>query len=405
MNIAFIHGTFPVTSQTFVHRQIEALLAAGHDVTVIARHKGPDLNKVENSRLKVIYSSDVASKKGRLFDLFKVVFSSSLKTPKRIPAYLAALRPRDYLRGAWEAHFASVAVKLGTSSNFDVICCHFGPNGVDAVVLRGAGAIMGKIATIFHGYDVSSYLDEYPNAYERLKVEGDLFLTVNELWKAKLESLNFPKEKIRVHHMGVNCSEIAYAFTPYSEPVRLMSVCRFVEKKGLIYALRALPKVIERFPKLVYTLIGDGPLRAELEAEVKRLGLTANVEFLGMQSNEVVFETLQRSHVFLAPSVTAANGDMEGIPVVIMEAMAQGTPVLSTYHSGIPELIKHGVSGYLAPERDSEAIASGLLELLSSSEKLESVSRAARAKVERDFNNNVLDERFVALLSELLSEL
>ena len=401
MNIAFVLGAFPVTSQTFVHRQIEALLDAGHRVTVIARQRGSSVNTVTDPNLNIVYSSDADTKQGRLGDLLQLVTRSSLQNPARIPDYLAALRPRDYLQGTWEAHFAAAAIKLADASGFDVICCHFGYNGADAIVLRDANALSGKIVTIFHGVDITQYLDENPRAYDRLKTEGDLFLCVNALFEKKLQKLGVSAEKLRVHHMGVACSEIGYSFTPLSEPVRLVSVCRFVEKKGISYALQALPKVVEHFPNLTYTLIGDGPLRAELEAEVARLGLTGHVEFLGSQPNEVVFETLQQAHVFLAPSVTAANGDMEGIPVVIMEAMAQGTPVLSTVHSGIPELVEHGVSGYLAPERDSDAISEGLRELLSSNEKLESVSKEARAKVEREFNNDLLDEQFVELLTEL----
>ena len=401
MNIAFILRKFPVTSQTFVHRQIDALIAAGHSVSVIAQPTVDASNAATADALEV-YPLPITEtgRATRVKNLALFVLSSALRHPSKVTGYIA--EAAKFVTGPRHDRVFSTSIALlGEAKKFDVICCHFGYNGADAVLLKEAGVLSGKLVTIFHGFDVTSYLDKNPMAYDQLKDEGDLFLCVNAMFEVKLKKMGFPPEKLRVHHMGVACSQIDYGFTPLDNSVRLTSVCRFVEKKGISYALQALPKVVKQFPNLTYTLIGDGPLRAELEAEVTRLSLTSNVKFLGSQTNEVVFETLRKTHVFLAPSVTAANGDMEGIPVVIMEAMAQGTPVLSTYHSGIPELIEHGVSGYLAPERDSDAISKGLLELLSSDERLESVSKEARTKVERDFNNDLLDKQFVRLISEL----
>ncbi len=403
MKIAFVLREFPLTSLTFVYRQIEALAQAGHEVSVVAQPSAdPSANVPVAERVRVLYLPGERRKLERLFSVAALMLRSCVRHPANIPAYLSVLRPRDYLRGRWSARlFAAGVTFLNQKPPFDVVCCHFGYNGAEAAALKGAGALSGKIVTIFHGVDVSAYLDAHPDAYAQLREEGDLFLTVNELWKARLEEKGFPSEKMRVHHMGVACSEIAFNPTPLREPVKLLSVARAVEKKGLIYAIRSLPAVITQHPDLVYTIIGDGPLRKVLEAETTHLGVQTHVRFLGPQPSRVVFETLSEAHVLLAPSVTAQNGDMEGIPVAIMEAMAQGTPVLSTWHSGIPELIEHSVSGYLVPERDSDALARGLLELLSSPQTLSDMSRAARAKVEREFNNDVLNEQFVALIEAL----
>ncbi len=102
------------------------------------------------------------------------------------------------------------------------------------------------------------------------------------------------------------------------------------------------------------------PLRGELEKLSADLGIAERVQFLGSQPHKVVKNWLARAHVFVLPSVTAQNGDVEGIPVALMEAMAAGLTVVSTRHSGIPELIEHGVGGFLSPERDVEALAANL---------------------------------------------
>ena len=405
MNIAFILQEFPVTSQTFVYRQIDALIKAGHEVSVLAMRRpnlGSSSNTVEAEQLKVLYlPGSERCRLARFSNAAALIARSCLRHPARIPAYFSHLSFQNS-RGRWDAKLLAIKVTLlNETQPFDVICCHFGENGAEALVWKNAGALFGKLVTVFHGYDVSSYLAAYPDAYKQLMAEGNLFLTVNEVWRSKLEALGFPPEKMCVHHMGVACSEVTFNPTPLTEPIKLVSVTRLVEKKGLVYAVRAVPEVIKHYPNLVYTIIGDGPLRAELEAEVARLGVQTHVKFLGPQPSSVVFEALSEAHILLAPSVTAADGDMEGIPVAMMEAMAQGTPVLSTWHSGIPELIDHGISGYLVPERDSDALASGLLELLAAPETLADLSRAARAKVEREFNNDALDKQLVELLSAL----
>ena len=210
-----------------------------------------------------------------------------------------------------------------------------------------------------------------------------------------------------MHRMGIDCRRFAFAArTPAPDGVtRMVSVARLVEKKGLAYALQAMARLVRQHPAFAYTIVGDGPLRPELEALAADLGLSRRVRFAGWRGPEEVRRILAAGQIFIAPSVTADNGDAEGVPVAMMEAMAVGLPVLGTVHSGIPELVADGVSGYLVPERDADALAAQLERLLSSPASWPVMGRAGRTRVEREFNIERLNDRLVARLEEIRSAL
>ena len=157
-----------------------------------------------------------------------------------------------------------------------------------------------------------------------------------------------------------------------------------------------------RIGELEWDLVGDGPLRSRLEslARLHRVPVT----FHGEQDRSRVRDLLERSQVLLAPSVTAANGDEEGIPVVIMEAMAHGLLVVSTRHSGIPELVSHGESGLLVAEHDSEALGNCLVMLHERPDMWMGMIEKARQRVEEAFDVHKLDDELHDELSRLALE-
>ena len=184
-------------------------------------------------------------------------------------------------------------------------------------------------------------------------------------------------------------------------PLRLLTVGRLVEKKGIGYVLEAVRRLQDAGLVVEYELAGEGPLRQRLEADARRLGVEQRVRFLGWRSQEQVREALDRADLLVAASVTAGNADEEGIPNVLKEAMAVGVPVVSTRHGGIPELVEHGVSGILVPERDPEALAAQLAELAAHPERRGELAAAGRALVERDYDIERLNDRLVTLFAGL----
>ena len=161
--------------------------------------------------------------------------------------------------------------------------------------------------------------------------------------------LGVPREKITVVHMGVDVERFQFEDRPQNKPIRILSVARATEKKGLTYALEAIEKCNM---DVRYEIIGGGELESKLIAQIADYNSKEKITIHGPQSSEFVAESLKKADIFLLPSVTDQYGDMEGIPVSLMEAMASGVIVLSTVHSGIPELVEHQKSGFLVEERN-----------------------------------------------------
>jgi len=288
---------------------------------------------------------------------------------------------------------------------YDLLHCHFGPNGVRGVRLREALAARTRVVTTFHGYDLSAFRGRgMPAGYGRLFRCGDLFLPVSQHWADLLIQMGCPPELTHVHRMGVDLERFAFAERHLGpdEPLRVVSVARLVEKKGIQYGIRAVESALARGLRIEYDILGDGPLRPSLERLVSDAGIGAQVRLLGWGDRDQVAERIRRAHLFLAPSVTATDGDKEGIPVVLMEAMATGLPVLASHHSGIPELVHDGRNGLLVPEGDSDALARALIRVHDEPSQLAAWGRSGRAEVERNHDHERQNDRLVELFEGLL---
>lgn len=168
-------------------------------------------------------------------------------------------------------------------------------------------------------------------------------------------------------------------------------------------ALKAVARVKKSDRPVHHTVVGDGPLRGSLHRLASELDLDAEVRFLGARNREEVATVLREAHILIAPSLTAASGDQEGIPNVLKEAMGSGLPVVSTVHSGIPELVEDGVSGYLVPERDVGALADRIVHLIDRPEDWPAMSRAERTRVKSEYSDERLNARLAELYEALVS--
>jgi len=264
--------------------------------------------------------------------------------------------------------------------------------------------VRGRLVTVFHGFDMSVFLrNAKPGVYNHLFRTGDLFLPISEAWRRRLIALGCPASKTHVHRMGIDCAR--FKFTPREPPnrgpLRVVTVARLVEKKGVEYAIRAVARLVAAGVDIEYTVVGDGPLREMLSQLTEGLGVSGCVKLIGYMAHSDIAALLQRSHVMLAPSVTASDGDMEGLPVAIMEAMASGLPVVSTIHSGIPELIDDDVNGYLVPEKDVSALAAKLEHVAFNTADWRRVADAARRAVVERHDIRTLNDKLAALLGGL----
>lgn len=403
MRIAFVVGGFPEISETFILDQMTGLIDRGHEVTILARPPADPGGRVHAAVMEYRLQERVSywdRARGSRADVLartrQLVASHPLRTAAELGRCLAAFRPGQNLVRMW-----SRASMLRSLPAPDVLYAQFGTNGVLTEQAREICRIRVPLVTNFLGHDLSRLLRQQPRSYyRRLFSRGELLLPLSLHFRDRLVELGCPPEKIRVQHLGVDTRQFAFRerrLEPGALP-RFVSVARLVEKKGLEYGLRAFAQLGREVPGATWEIIGDGPLRASLEALSASLGLQECVRFLGALPRESVREVLGRAHILIAPSVTAVDGDKEGTPVAIMEAMASGMPVVSTRHSGIPEVVEDGVSGLLVPERDADALARAIRAVAGAPERWPVMGREGRRIIEREYDQQKLLDRLAEIL-------
>lgn len=406
MRLLYVVNAFPGSSETFVSDQIAGMIELGHNVTVVALRKGDAVNnqRVLQHKLldRAVFLEPAVTARGALKGLQRL---RAVGRPSRllrlVDARLSATFRRNLL-------LASLPQQLpGRLPAADYIVAHFGSNGVLARDLRILGLITGRLATVFHGADLSKHklLRKMTSDYRLLFQDGDLMLPISEYWRRALVELGCPVAKTAINRMGVDTDLFRFRSDRYASKgpiLRIVTIGRLVEKKGVVDAVSAVRDLVRRGVKVSYDIFGDGPLRPELERHIAEFQLTECVHLHGSKPHHEVRERLDQAHVMLLPSFTAPDGDMEGIPVVLMEAMALGVVVVSTTHSGIPELVEHGAEGFLAPERNVPAIADALAYVAANFPAMGAVVERARSKVVRSFNQR---DNYTALERLLMERL
>jgi colanic acid/amylovoran biosynthesis glycosyltransferase len=290
--------------------------------------------------------------------------------------------------------------------NVKLIHARFGVTGVELLNVKQELGL--PMLTSFHGFDLPTNvrtMDKYKGNLERLFKEGDAFTVTSNYMKKILVEHGCHKHKIFVHHSGVDIERFSFKNRSFPEDgiITLLSVGRLVEKKGMKYLIDAVRQVYEHYPLIRLRIVGEGELRNELEAQVKQLRLEDVVEFLGEASHEDVIREMQQSHMFALASTTTRDGNQEGIPNVLKEAMASGLPVVSTKHAGIPELVRDGKSGFLVPERDTAAMADSLLYLIQNPDQWNKISKEGRKTVKKAFNTQKQLEELEYIYNDVLS--
>ncbi len=411
MRIAFFVGAFPVLSETFILNQITGLIDRGHEVDIYARgRRSVDVvhPEIAEYRLldKVLYLSDIPeSGLARLIHLFRLLLGSkAFSSPvvwKKTARILLSRTPTFLPKLAQ----LTIALRQLKDGPYDIVHSQYGTLGKGVISLKTSGLLPVKHLTSFRGHDITQHLTSTEGFYDQLFKKGDLFLPVSKSLKQRLVDRGCDEKKIDVLHSGINCDRFRYQprFLKKDEPVKILTVARLVEMKGVSYGIKAVARLIESGRSVCYRVAGDGALRSELEQLIQQLGMGNSIQLLGWKDHQGLAQLMDDTHVLLTPSVTASNGEQEGIPNVVKEAMAMGIPVVGTFHSGVPELVENGVSGYLAPERDSDKLAECLVKLINNSDKWPEMGKAGRQKIEDEFDMNKLNDRLVELYRSVVT--
>jgi colanic acid/amylovoran biosynthesis glycosyltransferase len=277
------------------------------------------------------------------------------------------------------------ALRIMRKEGVKVIHAHFGHMGCKYLAI--SLSLKVPLITSFYGYDLSirDVIEENQSEYWELFEKGHCFLVEGPFMKKQLVSLGCPEEKISIQRIALDLC--AYNFKSRrlsgSRPVRFLFVGRFVEKKGLEYALKAISE-IKKEHVFQFRIIGGGELEKSLQELARDLGLDEEVVWLRVKPHKEVIEELNECDILIQPSVTARNGDSEGgAPTIILEAQACGVPVISTNHADIPYITCPNESALLSAERDVEGLANNIRRLFHNSEVLSKIGKKGRKHVEQ----------------------
>lgn len=271
-----------------------------------------------------------------------------------------------------------------------VIHAHFGTDGVQ--VLPIAQQCRKPLIVTYHGFDATesdASLNRtragrrYLRGRERLKQTADRFLAVSDFIRRNLIAQGFPEHKITQHYIGIDTQLFTAQPHVKREPIVLF-VGRLVEKKGCEFFIRAMQEVQAALPESELVIVGDGPLRSQLEHQARQS--LRRFRFVGLQTPEQIRSWMNRATVHCTPSITADCGDAEGFGIVFAEAQSMGLPVASFRSGGIPEAVAHGETGLLADEKDWRTLAKNIITLLTDHSAWQHMSRAGQERVRRLFD-------------------
>lgn len=291
--------------------------------------------------------------------------------------------------------------------NARLIHAHFGFNGYFALKIKRELNI--PLITNFYGCDVSSYprKNKIKSDYQILFKEGDSFLVEGEHMKSLLCGLGCPERKVHLQRIAIPLDKIKFRprrARKRDENITLLFCGRLEEKKGLLYALKAIEIARKKHNNFSFRIIGDGSQRTKIEKYIKTHLMKDYVHMLGFLTYDEYLKEMDRADIFVHPSITATNGDMEGgAPTTILEAQAAGMPVVSTCHADIPHIVVPGQSSLLSEEKDHENIAENIMHLLENQDVWKQMGSVGRDFVEsyHDVNKEVnsLEDKYSLLLS------
>ncbi len=344
MKIILFSEEFGNAFTTFIYNEAFELKKRGHEVLYLC------CNKVNNSSYQ--------------FDRVEVIpFRRNLWT-RRLHYRLVKY---DLLMNFTNSSFAKKLNKLIDNFKPDAIHCHFGSEAL--LLLDNLHNSNINVFVTFHGYDASfklqwkSYIKALRNHLSRKNVYP---LFVNQYFRNNFEKISIPVKQSSVINCGIDSSLFKRkSNTLKKDPFIYLQVAGFFDKKGHYYTIQAFALLLKKHKQLNAKLIlaGNGPTLEAIKNLVNQLQLNEHVIFPGLVDKTGAIALMEKAHAFVHHSIVPPDNDHEGIPTAIMEAMAMELPVISTYHSGIPELIKDGINGYLVNEKDIETYADKMWEI------------------------------------------
>ena len=427
MRIAMFVDGFPLVSETFVLRQITGLIDLGHEVNIFAQEKPPQGTPIHedvykyNLLDKTLYM-DMPPESG-YWEMPVLPITERTWIPgseksipnvkrilKAIPVFLRSLisapsltfkvlKPSEF---GYQATSLSALYRLSIlcshKKKYDILHAHFGHIGNKFRFTKEL--YKAPLVVSFHGYDFSSYpRKEGKGVYKYLFTTVDAITVNSDFTRRKVEEIGCSSAKIFKIPVGLKPNDFQFHERTYSSDstLRILTIGRLTEKKGIEYSIRAVANVCAQYPAISYDIIGAGPLHEKLKELIYHLGMEKIITLHGAQNDSYIRTKMDNAHIFILASVTAEDGDQEGQGLVLQEAQASGLPILATDHNGFSESIVPGFSGFLVPERDVNSLAERLKYLIEHPNLWSEMGRAGRKYVEENYDISILNDRLVDL--------
>jgi len=406
MRIAIVVNKFPTITETFILHQITGLIDRGHDVTIFAMHKqSPEKQHFDVLKYKLLERTVYLDECPKNFlDRVLFILRRMWRKPGLIGVLIRASNVFKYRGLSLYLYLHVLGSVLYQYRSFDIIHCQFGTYAPLLLKLKEIRAISGKLITSFRGVDISKKLAQNGEMYKEVFSRGAFFLPVCSHFKDILVKLGCDETKTYVLYSGIQTQELEFQTkSSFSDPVQLLSVGRLVKKKGFEYCIRAISEIVKQGITVRYRIVGDGVEYDSLRDIITKCNVEKYVSILGWKNHDDVLRMIRENDILIVPSITTDEGDKEGIPNVLKEAMALGVPVITTTHSGIPELVIDNETGFLVPERNHNDIASRIQYIIENPDAVQGVIKKARMKVESEFNINTLNDALVDIYSSVLN--
>ncbi|MDF1809954.1 MAG: glycosyltransferase family 4 protein [Phycisphaerales bacterium] len=389
--VVYMSGTVPKRSETFVYREILALRSLGVDVQTASVHEsmaGLDNDVLDEmaknttqiyslgagkllvDSVKEMLTHPLKSIGTLLMCICDVLFSSDIslsRRPKVVWQGIAGLAFAHRLRGKGVTHIHAHMAHVPTT-----------------IAMYSAKQLGIPFSFTGHANDL------FPNrTLLKEKLSRASFVNCISYWHRKFyqDLCDRPDTEYPVIRCGVDTRLFQSTPAPRGDRLEVLSVGRLVEKKGFDVLIKAIGEIAEKGThSMRLTIAGGGPEAENLERIVRSLPVTAEVVMLGDTDNDQIMELMTKADVFALPCRVASTGDRDGIPVVLMEAMARGRCVISGDLETIRELIEDGISGIMIPPGDQESLESALMELAENRDRVDELGRAARLRIENEFD-------------------
>ncbi|MCG9893729.1 MAG: glycosyltransferase family 4 protein [Thermosynechococcaceae cyanobacterium MS004] len=379
MKIAYVLKRYPRFSETFVVSEILAHEAAGLEIAIFALRPPVDAH----------FQDIIAQVKAPVeyflsYSLTGSQFWATVQAgAQRLPDLWSRLA---YAQGE-NAHDLDQAIRLAcraVETGVTHFHAHFGTSAT--AVARLASYFSGIPYTFTaHAKDIFHETVQ-PDDFQRKLKDAKAIVTVSD-YNLRYLQAQYGEAAAQVQRIynGLDLSQFQYA-SPQNRPPKIVAVGRLVEKKGFQDLITACGLLTQIQPHFSCQIIGHGDLAGALQAQIDQAGLQPWVELVGAKPQAELKQVVQEAAVLATPCVVGADGNRDGLPTVLLEAMALGTPCVSTDVTGIPEVVRHGVTGLIVPQHDPSALAQAIAQLLRDDQCRVTLAAQARSLIEAQFD-------------------